>query len=85
MANGSLRLRGLERAMSTVSSIAAAGMLEAAARLQTSAVKVAGPSSGADLSTEAVNQIEARIGFAANALMVRAGSRMIGALLDMLA
>ena len=71
--------------MSTVSSIAAAGMLNAATRLQTSAAKVADPSSGADLSTEAVNQIEARIDFAANALVLRAGHQMTGALLDVLA
>ena len=71
--------------MSTVSSIAASGMLNAAARLQTSAARIADPSSGADLSTEAVNQVEARIDFAANALVLRAGSRMTGALLDVLA
>jgi flagellar basal body rod protein FlgC len=71
--------------MSSVSSIAASGMLYAAARLQTSAAKIADPSSKAALSTEAVNQVEARIGFTANALMLRADSQMTGALLDMLA
>jgi hypothetical protein len=71
--------------MNTVSSIAASGMLNAAARLQTSAARIADPSSGADLSTEAVSQVEARIDFAANALVLRAGSRMTGALLDVLA
>ena len=71
--------------MNTVSSIAASGMLNAAARLQTSAARIADPSSGADRSTEAVSQVEARIDFAANALVLRAGSRMTGALLDVLA
>jgi len=71
--------------MSSVSSIAASGMLSAAARLQTSAAKVADPSSGADLATEAVTQVEARIDFAANALVLHAGHQMTGALLDVLA
>jgi hypothetical protein len=71
--------------MSTVSAIAGAGMMNAAARLATSAAKVADPKSGADLSTEAVNQIEARLDFTANALVLRADSRMTGALLDVLA
>ena len=71
--------------MSSVSFIAASGMLNAAAHLQTSAAKVADPSSGTDLSSEAVNQIEARIDFAANALVLRAGHQMSGALLDVLA
>ena len=71
--------------MSTVSAIACSGMMNAAARLQTSAAKVADPNSGADLTTEAANQIAARVDFSANALVLRAGSNMIGALLDMLA
>ena len=71
--------------MSSVSSIAASGMLNAAARLKTSAAKVSDPSSVADLSTEAVEQLEARIDFAANALVLRAGHRMTGILLDVLA
>ncbi|MGN6590226.1 MAG: hypothetical protein ACTHKE_08045 [Sphingomicrobium sp.] len=71
--------------MSTVSAIATSGMLNAAGRFQSSAAKVADPSSGADLSTEAVTQAEARIDFTANALVLRAGLKMTGALLDMLA
>ena len=71
--------------MSTVSATASSGMMNAATRLQTSAAKIADPSSGADLGTEAVNQIEARIDFAANALVLRADGKMTGALLDMLA
>jgi len=71
--------------MSSVSTIAASGMLNAAARPQTSAAKVADPSSGADLTTEAVNLVEARIDFVANALVLRAGYQMTGALLDVLA
>jgi hypothetical protein len=71
--------------MSSVSAIAASGMLNAAARLQTSAVKFADPSSGTDLSAEAVKQIEARIDFTANALALRIDGKMTGALLDMLA
>ena len=71
--------------MSSVTVIAASGMLNAAARLQTSAAKITDPSSGADLSTEAVNQIEARIDFAANALVLHADHQMTGALLDVLA
>ena len=71
--------------MSTVSAIASSGMMTAAARLETSAARVADPNSGADLSTEAVNQIAARLDFAANALVLRADNRMTGALLDMLA
>jgi flagellar basal body rod protein FlgC len=72
-------------AMSSVSSIAASGMLTAAARLETSASKIANSSSGADLAAEAVNQVEARLDFAANAVVLRAGHQMIGALLDVLA
>ena len=71
--------------MSSVTVIATSGMLNAAARLQTSAAKITDPSSGADLSTEAVNQIEARIDFAANALVLHADHQMTGALLDVLA
>jgi len=71
--------------MSSVSAIAASGMLNAAARFDASAAKVADPLSRADLTTEAVNQIEARIDFAANALVLRAGSRMTGALIDLIA
>lgn len=71
--------------MSTVSAIASSGMMNAATRLETSAAKIADPSSGADLGTEAVSQIEARIDFAANALVLRADGKMTGALLDMLA
>jgi hypothetical protein len=71
--------------MSTVSAIATSGMLSAAARFESSAAKVASPSSDADLGTEAVTQIEARIDFAANALVLRAESKMTGALLDLLA
>ena len=71
--------------MSTVSAIASSGMTTAAARLATSAAKVANPNAGADRSTEAVNQIEARLDFAANALVLRADSRMTGMLLDTLA
>lgn len=71
--------------MSSVTTIAASGMLAAAARFDASAAKVADPASGADLSTEAVNQIEARIDFAANALVLRAGAHMTGALIDLLA
>ena len=71
--------------MSTVSTIASPGMMTAAARLQTSAAKVANPAAGADLTTEAVNQIEARLDFSANAAVLRADGTMTGALLDMLA
>jgi len=71
--------------MSTVSSIASSGMMNAAARLQASAAKVANPNSGGDLTTEAANQIVARLDFTANALVLRADSKMTGALLDMLA
>ena len=71
--------------MSSVTAIAASGMLNAFARLQSSAAKVADPSSGADLPTECLNRIEARIDFAANALVLRTGHRMTGALLDVLA
>ena len=83
--NPSLRLPGYDRPMSSVSSMATSGMLNAAARLQASASRVADPSSNADLATEAVNQIEARIDFAANALVLRAGHKMTGALLNVLA
>lgn len=71
--------------MSTVSSIASSGMMAAASRFQASAAKVADPASNADLGTEAVNQIKARFDFAANALVLRADSKMTGALLDVLA
>jgi hypothetical protein len=71
--------------MSTVSSIASSGMMNAAARLEASAAKVANPNSGADLTTEVANQIVARLDFTANALVLRADSKMTGALLDMLA
>ena len=71
--------------MSTVSAIASSGLMNAATRLASSAAKVADPNSGADLSTEAVKQIEARLDFSANALVLRADSKMTGTLLDMLA
>jgi flagellar hook-associated protein FlgK len=71
--------------MSSVSAIAASGILTAAARVQASAVKVADPSSKNDLGTEAANQAEAGIGFAANALVLRAANQMTDTLVDMLA
>ncbi len=48
-------------------------------------MKVADPSSKNDLGTEAANQAEAGIGFAANALVLRAANQMTDTLVDMLA
>ena len=71
--------------MSTVSAIASSSMMTAAARLETSAAKIADPNSGADLSTEAANQIQARLDFTANAMVLRSDLKMSGMLIDMMA
>ena len=68
-----------------MSSVSASGMLTAAAHIQASAVRVADPSSKTDLGTEAANQAEAGIGFAANALVLRVANQMTDTLVDMLA
>jgi len=69
--------------MSTVSSIAASGMAAATLRLQMSANKVANAaSSDVDLAGEVVQQIMARVSFAANAQVMKTDARMTAALFD---
>ena len=68
--------------MSIVGSIAASGMAAATTRLQASAGKVAAASSDVDLTDEIVQQIVARISFAANAQVLKADAKMTAALLD---
>ena len=69
--------------MSSVSSIAASGMAAATLRLQVSANKVANAAnSNVDLADEIVQQLMARVSFAANAQVMKADARMSAALLD---
>ncbi len=69
--------------MSSVSSIAASGMAAATMRLQMSANKVANAaSSDVDLADEIVQQIMARVSFAANAQVMKTDARMTAALFD---
>jgi len=72
--------------MSTVSSIAASGMAAASLRLQMSANRVANAaSSDVDLAGEAVQQLMARVSFAANAQVMKTDARMTAALFDITA
>ena len=72
--------------MSSVSSIAASGMAAATLRLQMSANKVANAaSSDVDLAGEVVQQIMARVSFAANAQVMKTDARMTAALFDITA
>ena len=69
--------------MSSVSSIAAAGMAAATLRLQMSANKVANAANpNVNLADEIVQQLMARISFAANAQVMKTDSRMTAALFD---
>ena len=69
--------------MSTVSSIAASGMAAATLRLQMSANKVANAANpNVDLADEIVQQIMARVSFAANAQVMKTDARMTAALFD---
>jgi flagellar basal-body rod protein FlgC len=72
--------------MSSVSSIAASGMAAASMRLQRSANKVANAANpNVDLADEIVQQLMARVSFAANAQVIRADAKMTAALLDITA
>ena len=72
--------------MSTVSSIAASGMAAATLRLQMSANKVANAAKpDVDLASEVVQQIMARVSFAANAEVMKTDARMTAALFDITA
>jgi flagellar basal-body rod protein FlgC len=69
--------------MSIVSSIAASGMAVATMRLQVSANKVANAASpDVDLAGEIVQQIMARVSFAANAQVMKTDAQMTAALFD---
>jgi len=69
--------------MSTVSSIAASGMAAATMRLQMSANKVANAANpNVDLADEIVQQLMARVSFAANAQVMKTDARMTAALFD---
>lgn len=69
--------------MSSVSSIAASGMAAATMRLQLSANKVANAAnSNVDLADEIVQQLMARVSFAANAQVMKTDARMTSALFD---
>ncbi len=72
--------------MSTVSSIAASGMAAATLRLQMSANKIAhAASADVDLAGEAVQQLMARVSFAANVEVMKTDARMTAALFDITA
>ena len=72
--------------MSSVSSIAASGMAAATLRLQMSANRVANAADpNVDLADEIVQQLMARVSFAANAQVIRADSKMMASLLDITA
>ena len=69
--------------MSSVSSIAASGMAAATLRLQMSANKVANAANpNVDLADEIVQQLMARVSFAANAQVMKTDARMTAALLN---
>ena len=69
--------------MSSVSSIAASGMAAATLRLQMSANRVANEANpNVDLADEIVQQLMARISFAANAQVMKTDARTMAALLD---
>jgi flagellar basal body rod protein FlgC len=84
--------------MSIVGSIAASGMAAATARLQLSAKNIAtaatshphpGPGlatgADADLAGEIIQQLIARVNFAANVQVMKADAQMIRALIDIVA
>jgi hypothetical protein len=66
---------------------ATAGLMAATQRLDASARRTAswGMDSNVDLAKEAVEQIEAKVAFKANAEVIRTADKMTGVLLDMLA
>jgi flagellar basal body rod protein FlgC len=74
--------------MSSVGSIATSGMAAASLQLQMSARKIANlssPGAGVDLASEIVQQLMARVSFAANAQVLKADARMTASLLDIVA
>jgi flagellar basal body rod protein FlgC len=74
--------------MSSVGSIATSGMTAASLQLQMSARKIANlssPGAGVDLASEIVQQLMARVSFAANAQVLKADARMTASLLDIVA
>jgi len=66
---------------------ATAGLMAATQRLNASAQRTAswGLESNVDLAKEAVEQVQAKVAFKANAEVVRTANDMTGVLLDMLA
>jgi flagellar basal body rod protein FlgC len=68
--------------MSAISSIALSGLNAASQRLHDSATRVANGGTNVDLADEAVQQITARIDFAANAQMLKTDAQMTTRLLD---
>ena len=71
--------------MSSVSSIAASGMAAATMRLQISANRVAHAADPkVDLADEIVQQLMARISFAANVQVMKTDARMTASLLDIM-
>ena len=74
--------------MSSVGSIATSGMTAASLQLQMSSRKIANlssPGAGVDLASEIVQQLMARVSFAANAQVLKADARMTASLLDIVA
>ena len=72
--------------MSIVNSIAASGMTAATMRLQASANKVANAASlDVDLAGEVVQQVMARVSFAANAQVMKIDAQMTAVLFDITA
>ena len=66
---------------------ATAGLMAATQRLDASARRTAswGLESNVDLAKEAVEQVQAKVAFKANAAVIRSANEMTGVLLDMLA
>ena len=80
--NARLIITRYDRVMSAISSIALSGLSAASMRLQDSATKIADPGRNADLADEIVQQLTARIDFAANAQVLKTDARMTASLLD---
>jgi hypothetical protein len=70
--------------MSSISSMALSGMQAAAAQFQSSASKIANPSSGADLADQIVQQAAAQSNVSIQLQMIRAEQDLTQALVDIL-
>ena len=71
----------------TISAISSglSGLQRASQRFETSATRIANPNSGADLATEAVNVIGARLDFEASTKVIKVATDMQKSAIDILA